>query len=1333
MADEVSRLEIAIEAEASRANSSLDGLVNKLSKISTALSGVNSNGLTNMATGVSKLSTAMVGMQNVSTRDFGKLANNIGKLGKINSGNIFNVANAATSMSNALGKLATTDTSGLANLGGLSSLSQGFRSFGYKTTKEAVKVMPEMANGLIGLKNAMSGMANIGAIGSQIGEMASGISKLGYKTTERAIKNLPTLATEMNKFLTTMAKAPAIGNGTIRLVTAVAKLTSNLSGVSRTSRSAGNGLNLFSRHASKARTRTMSLAPMFGKLYASYFLVIRGIRALGKAFNSSIDYSETLNYFNVVMNKIGEEYKSRYKEFGYESAEEYADSFSKRITALNEKLTGYTQNSSGTLVSLNTKNLGLDPNKVMEYEATIASLTNALGMAGEVSSKSSKIFTMLAGDMSSLRNVDLADVMDNFKSGLVGMSKAVDKYGMDIRTASLQQIAYEAGVSQSVATMSQNSKVQLRMVAMLRQSRVAWGDLANTINSSANQLRMLKTNMTNLGRTIGDMFQPIIASLLPYLNAIVLVLQKFVTWVAKATGLADAMNGLNKSVGTVTDNGLSDLMDDAAGSTDGVTGATKKLKKQLDILSFDQINKLSDNSDSSSSGGGSASPKDYDFSNLLDTEMENYEKVWNKAFNSMQNKAYKIADKMVKAIKRGWENGDFTFLGSGLAKAMNNIMRSTDWKKIQETASKIAKSIATFLNGFIKDYDWKLLGRSIANGLKTAIEFAYTFVTTFDFSNIGKKIGDGINGFFEEMGEVDNSTGLNGWQKLGKTISKSIIGIADAISSALSTVNWESVGTSIGQFMASLDWIKILSSVGKAIVNALSAVVRMWASSFVADPISTTIATLLVGSFVFAKFGRLATTLARIFGGEALAKSVADNTSFSSLSDKLMTKLNTALGKTKIGKELTKTFSVLGTSLGSSLVTYAGLMIAANLGSELQVSIAKALGDNKVQQSIWDMVSAYVSGNKEKIDYSKYVFEQEKLNRKALSFDDWKKSNSSNKKNTSDLFSKWDNIGKAKEYKKNVDSLRKSMEELNVPTNIQNKYLKKLDTMYDNGKIKISDYVDVVKNHTGSAKDLKTAIDKLSSKEFKVGAVVDGKSDVEELRKSINGVPSSKDSKLNVSTSGEDSVDSLGKKIGGINDKNVKVTATMPNAESIKSGFNNLPLIKVKAGVELASNFKESLRNQFKGFAALKVPVKVGFTSKEEKQSFLMASKPLGMSMDKWKGTSFYKQLNAIKLYANGGMPASGEVFMARENGLTEMVGSIGNHSAVANNDQIVESIEGGVYRAVMAANSSSGGGAKRVEVPVYLDGKVITKVVVDNVNDQTISNNKSPLVLSRG
>lgn len=74
-------------------------------------------------------------------------------------------------------------------------------------------------------------------------------------------------------------------------------------------------------------------------------------------------------------------------------------------------------------------------------------------------------------------------------------------------------------------------------------------------------------------------------------------------------------------------------------------------------------------------------------------------------------------------------------------------------------------------------------------------------------------------------------------------------------------------------------------------------------------------------------------------------------------------------------------------------------------------------------------------------------------------------------------------------------------------------------------------------------------------------------------------------------------------------------------------------------------------------------------------------------------------------LFASGGYPSEGEIFVARERG-PEMVGTIGGRTAVANNDQIVEGIRQGVYDAVSAAMANNG--TSEPVVRVYLDSREI-------------------------
>ena len=65
----------------------------------------------------------------------------------------------------------------------------------------------------------------------------------------------------------------------------------------------------------------------------------------------------------------------------------------------------------------------------------------------------------------------------------------------DITNATLQTYAYNLGLSKSVSEMTQAEKMQVRMLAILDQSKVSWGDLANTINSPSNMIRQFKNNL----------------------------------------------------------------------------------------------------------------------------------------------------------------------------------------------------------------------------------------------------------------------------------------------------------------------------------------------------------------------------------------------------------------------------------------------------------------------------------------------------------------------------------------------------------------------------------------------------------------------------------------------------------------------------------------------------------------------------------------------------------------------------------------------------------------------------------------------------------------------
>lgn len=409
-----------------------------------------------------------------------------------------------------------------------------------------------------------------------------------------------------------------------------------------------NSLKSYTGTANKAAKSTFSLASAFGKFYASCFLVIRGIKAIGRAVSSSMDYIETYNYFNVITQKIGAEFGSAWKENGYSSAEEYANSFKSRLTDLTTKMTGYKIGAEGGLTETSTIGLGLDPEAITNFEASIASITNAVGLIGEASISTSTALTMLSADMSSLKNVDLQTVMTNFQSGLIGQSRALYKYGIDITNTKLAEYALAEGISKKVSEMTQAEKMQLRMIAILDQSKVAYGDMANTINSVANQYRVLKQQVSNLARTFGNLFVPLLQSALPIINGITIALTRMFSWIGTIIYGSEKwkkiMDGVSKGYSDTGLEALGEDADDTTGAIEDTSKAVKELKGNLQ--GFDKLNIVSKKEDTGTDtnvGGGGI-----DLSGKISDSLLNYQNVWDKALTDMESRVQSFVDKITR-------------------------------------------------------------------------------------------------------------------------------------------------------------------------------------------------------------------------------------------------------------------------------------------------------------------------------------------------------------------------------------------------------------------------------------------------------------------------------------------------------------------------------------------------------------------------------------------------------------------------------------------------------------------------------------------------------------
>ncbi len=622
--------------------------------------------------------------------------------------------------------------------------------------------------------------------------------------------------------------ASAIDDLNTRLNTTATSLSSigtnlqrQLSPMTSATRSLNQAFNSGNTLIGKVKKSSESLSSSLTKLYAKYSILKRAIKAFGNSIKESADYIESFNYFNVAMGKVADEWKDSFAEYGYDNADSYAESFSGRLNELFGKMSNVTLNiDTGTLQSNMSKNLGINLTQLTQYASNMAAVTNSMKMTGEATVAVSKAMSMLAVDMSSLKNTTLQEAMNSFSSGLIGQSRALYKYGIDITNATLQQYAYNLGIEKSITAMTQGEKAQLRMIAILDQSKVAWGDQAKTINTISNQFRMFKSNVSSVGTLIGQLFVPIISKVIPYINGFVIALQRLFTSLASAMGIKINLDDFSQGYST-----LGEQLEDTADSYNEATASAKKYKNQL--LGFDEVYKLSEPADDTSNAGAGDM---IDLTDEISRALADYEAVWNEAFNDMSNKANEIADRITNAFK----SGDYKGIGRYISTNISDALASINWDSVYQAANNFGTGLAQFLNGLITPDLFGNVGKAIAGFLNTKLYAALSFGQTFDFVNLGESIAAGINNFFATFD----------FGSLAETINVWVQGLFGTLTSAIANIDWLSVYDKMIKFLENIDIGTIAIVIGAISIKKIKKAIL---AQGVISWIGTTLSKLVVG------------------------------------------------------------------------------------------------------------------------------------------------------------------------------------------------------------------------------------------------------------------------------------------------------------------------------------------------------------------------------------------------------------------------------------------------------------------------------------------------------
>lgn len=608
------------------------------------------------------------------------------------------------------------------------------------------------------ISNAVKGISGMSASVKGLTDLASAIKQLGYQSSTKAIENIPKLATAMRQLMSELSKAPSVSRNIIDMTNALAKLSRTGGAAGTAAKSITSSFSGFSSSASAVTKKSFSLASAIGKVYATYWTLFRGFRLLGDA----IDISSSLTEVENVVRQTFGQYESLINNFAKTSIEKF----------------------------------GMSELSAKQFASRFQAMGTALDIPQGQMAKMSIRLTELAGDMASFYDVSQEDIAKSLQSVFSGTTAPMRRYGIDLTQATLKEWALKQGLDANISSMTQAQKAMLRYQYVLAHTTNITGDFARTADTWHNQITMLKENFKALGAVVGG---GLINAFKPFIKVLNAVLQKVISFAEMVTNALGSIfgwryeaskgagiSGLADDIGSASD-GMDDLSD-AAGSagknTGGIAKNAKKAKKEIQqaTRAFDELKVISkqskDNTSGSGSGGsgggsGSGGSGGGDTGKLVQTDT--------------------IFKKFKSDIK------DLEGLGKAISGSLINAMKGIEWDEVYAKASGFGSGLAKFLNGLFEGQKGTTLfgetGRLIANSLNTVLHGLDSFGTTFNWKQFGNSIADGINKFFQNFDFALLAQTLNSWAQ----------GAFDAVTTALSKISWKDVWKGVKEFLSNLD------------------------------------------------------------------------------------------------------------------------------------------------------------------------------------------------------------------------------------------------------------------------------------------------------------------------------------------------------------------------------------------------------------------------------------------------------------------------------------------------------------------------------------------------
>lgn len=425
------------------------------------------------------------------------------------------------------------------------------------------------------------------------------------------------------------------------------------------------------------------------------------------------------------------------------------------------------------------RDLGMSTLAAEQFAGKFGAALTTTGQSRESVIQMSKALTTLTGDLASFYDIEQDVAASKLFSGVIsGQIKPMRELGVDMTKASLEAYTLSEGYDKLYSKMNATEKQEVRFKYVMDKLNFVHGDYLRTINSTANQLRLLKNQLKELGTVIGAIINAFLNPLIHAFNNVILVVTEAAKRLAAIMGVKLDFGSRGAGLIELGDDfdETADSAEDMADAEDGATDSLHKLSKAAKgaLSPLHKLNVLQNKQSKDTSNADAASG----ISNLLDGLEDD-----------VASDLPSIQDMIKNFLDWLW-NLDWE---GGLAKIIDKL---NEWfKKLPDMIQNFfdqlqpwIERLAGLFNQLFKDLDWEGFGRTVSEVIEGIGRSLGTFLETLSTYDAGEALGKFINGL------IKNQDMFTEW---GKTMGLAIQRGFEFILGAVRTIEWDTLGTNL--------------------------------------------------------------------------------------------------------------------------------------------------------------------------------------------------------------------------------------------------------------------------------------------------------------------------------------------------------------------------------------------------------------------------------------------------------------------------------------------------------------------------------------------------------